>query len=134
MPAGYSFRPRLRPWALALVACAALVALGNWQMRRAQEKRVLGEEREQALRAPAVDVSSNAAADNALVGRRVAARGRLLAERTVYLDNKIHAGRPGYEVITPLEISGGSRCVLVNRGWIAGGPSRDVLPEVATPA
>src|SRR4051794_8532405 len=117
MPAGYSFRPRLRPWALALVACAAFVALGNWQMRRADEKRVLGEEHEQALRAPAIEVSANAAADNELIGRRVAARGRLLAERTVYLDNKIHGGHAGYEVITPLEISGGARCVLVNRGW-----------------
>ena len=44
MLAGYSFRPRL--WALALAACAAGIALGNWQSRRADEKRALAAEQQ----------------------------------------------------------------------------------------
>src|SRR5437867_2535017 len=35
MLAGYSFRPRRWPLALAAVACGAGIALGNWQARRA---------------------------------------------------------------------------------------------------
>ncbi len=109
MAAGYSFRPRAWALALAAAACAAGIALGNWQARRAEEKRALG---------AAVE--------------RVEARGRFLPEHTVLLDNKVRNRRAGYEVVTPLRAAGGD--VLVNRGWIAAGASRDVLPEVRTPA
>lgn len=84
------------------------MALGEWQSRRAQEKR-----------AQAASV------------HRVEARGVFLAEYTVLLDNKIRQQRAGYEVVTPLKTAQGA--VLVNRGWIAAGPSRDTLPPVRTP-
>ena len=110
MPAGYSFRPRL--WALALgaAACAAGVALGNWQSGRADAKRAAAAKSE-----------------------RVVVRGEFLAERTVLLDNKLRHGRAGYEVITPLRLNASTH-VLVNRGWIEAGPSRETLPAVRTPS
>jgi surfeit locus 1 family protein len=108
MPAGYSFRPRLWALALAAVACAAGIALGNWQSRRAEEKRA----------SPP----------------RVAVEGEFVPRYTVYLDNKTRRGRTGYEVVTPLKLRGSSSHVLVNRGWIEAGKTRDALPEVATPA
>ena len=109
MPAGYSFRPRA--WALALgaAACAAGVALGIWQSHRADEKRALEEH------APPLE-----------------ARGVFLPELTVLIDNRMRHQRPGYEVVTPLRTAAGA--LLVNRGWIAAGPSRERLPEVRTPA
>jgi surfeit locus 1 family protein len=108
MPAGYSFRPRL--WALALgaAACAAGIALGNWQSRRADEKR-------EAL-------------------PRVAVEGEFVPRHTVYLDNKIRRGKAGYEIVTPLKLRGSAAHVLVNRGWIEAGRTREALPEVPTPA
>lgn len=104
MAAGYSFRPRL--WSLlpAALACAAGIALGNWQAGRAEEKRA-------ASRA-----------------ERVSVRGEFLAERTVLLENRFRHGKPGYEVISPMRREGGS-VVLVNRGWLAG-----TTPEVRTPS
>jgi surfeit locus 1 family protein len=110
MPAGYSFRPRLWAAVLAAAACAGGIALGKWQSGRAEEKRALAEHVE-----------------------RVALQGEFLPRHTVYLDNKVNHGRVGYEVITPLRLRNGSN-VLVNRGWIAAGKTRDVLPEVRTPA
>ena len=62
--------------------------------------------------------------------KRVAARGRFVDERTVYLDNKLRRGRPGYEVVTPLRLAG--MHVLVNRGWVQAGKSREALPDVPT--
>jgi len=109
MPAGYSFRPRGWGLALGAAACVAGILLGNWQARRADEKRALG-----------------------ATQQRVEVRGVFVPEQTVYLDNKVREHRAGYEVITPLRIS--QDHVLVNRGWIAAGPSRDVLPQVRTPA
>ena len=105
MLAGYSFRPRLWAIALALAACAAGIALGNWQSRRADEKRA-------------------AAAD--LAKKRVSLRGVFRPEFTVLLDNKIRHHRPGYEVVTPLRVDG--EHVLVNRGWMERGA------ELRTPA
>ena len=111
MRAGYSFRPR--PWALALAgaACAAGIALGNWQSGRADEKRAAAARLE-----------------------RVAVEGEFVPKHTVYLDNKTRRGRPGYEIVTPLRLRGSTSHVLVNRGWVAAGATRDALPEVATPA
>lgn len=133
MRAGYSFRPRAWPWVLAAIACAGGIALGNWQTRRAEEKRALGERFEQAMRAPAIEVASSQN-KNALVGKRVSARGEFVPARSVLLDNKIHRGRAGYEVVTALKLAGSAMHVLVNRGWVAAGPSRERLPEVRTPA
>jgi surfeit locus 1 family protein len=117
MLAGYSFRPRAWALATAAAACAAGIALGNWQARRADEKRALGERLEVALRAPAVELPSVSVDPKQFALRRVAARGRFVAEHTVYLYNKLRRGRVGYEVLTPLRISNSESQVLVNRGW-----------------
>ena len=110
MPAGYSFRPRAWALAAAAAACAAGIALGSWQAGRAQEKR-----------------KAEARIEH------ISVRGEFLPERTVLLDNTLRRGRPGYEVVTPLRLAGTQQMhVLVNRGWIAAGATRDALPEVKT--
>jgi surfeit locus 1 family protein len=109
MPRGYSFRPRLWALALAAAACAAGIALGNWQARRADDKRAL-----------------------AAHVQRIAVVGEFLPERTVLLDNKVRNHRAGYEVVAPLRLADGIH-VLVNRGWIEAPPRRDQLPQVVTP-
>lgn len=128
MPSGYSFRPRAWTFALAAAACAAGIALGNWQAGRAAEKRALGARLEQTLHSPPIEIGPGSLPDDKLAYKHVAARGRLIGEHTIYLDNKLRRGRPGYEVVTPLRLDGTH--VLVNRGWVAAGPSREVLPEV----
>lgn len=109
MGAGYSFRLRAWPLAAAAVACAAGIALGNWQAGRADGKRALGAQ-----------------------AQRIVVHGEFLPERTLLLDNKLRGGRVGYEVVTPLRLAEGIH-VLVNRGWVAAAPQRERLPEVATP-
>jgi surfeit locus 1 family protein len=113
MPAGYSFRPRIWAFALAAAGCAAFIALGNWQARRAEEKRALGAQSET---------------------KRMSIAGEFLPRFTVLLDNKLRKGRPGYEVLTPLRLADSKLHVLVNRGWVAAAATRAVLPEVRTPA
>jgi surfeit locus 1 family protein len=106
----FRFRP---PWwaaTFATAACAAGIALGNWQSDRAAQKRAAG-----------------------IAVQPASLRGIFEPRYTVLLDNKLHRGRPGYEIVQPLRLDGG-RYVLVNRGWIASGPSRSQLPEIRTPA
>ncbi len=107
--------------------------LGNWQVRRAEEKRALGEAFDQALRSPPIALAPGAD-PAALIHKHVAVRGRFVPEHTVLLDNKLRQGRPGYEVVTPLRLGSSESHVLIERGWIAAPPSRAVVPEVRTPA
>ena len=132
MLSGYSFRPRAWALVLAAAACAAGIALGNWQAGRAQQKRSLGVQLEQAMNSPPIEISPGKIIPDAVVYKHVAARGRFADEHTVFLDNKLRRGRPGYEVVTPLRLNGTH--VLVNRGWVAAGRSRDELPRVPAPA
>jgi surfeit locus 1 family protein len=109
MSPGLRFRP---PWwaaALAAAACAAGIGLGNWQSGRAAEKRA------------------------AAAATPVQLRGELLAKHTLFLQNRIHHGKPGYYVLQPLRGRDG-RCVLVLRGWSAVAavprtPSGEVILE-----
>jgi surfeit locus 1 family protein len=61
-------------------------------------------------------------------------QGRWLAAHTVFLDNRQMGGRPGFFVVTPLELAPGD-AVLVQRGWVPrDAEQRTRLPAVPTPA
>ena len=110
-----------------------MLALGRWQLARADEKIALLESAERARAAPAVALERVDDVERAAdAHRRVLLAGRWEDERQLLWDNRAHAGRAGYEVITPFRLDGG-RLALVNRGWIAPGPTRDVLPDVSLP-
>ena len=128
---GYSFQPRGWALATAALACVAFVSLAQWQARRAEEKRALGVAFDQAAKSAPVELTPDV---SNVIHQRVVARGAFLAERTVLLDNKLRRGRPGYEVVTPLRLGNSNTHVLVNRGWVVAAPSREVLPDITTPA
>jgi surfeit locus 1 family protein len=115
-----------------LLLLAALFArLGEWQLQRAAETRALGARFAAAAEEPALERAPDAVTD-ALRFRRVRARGHYVPERQFLLDNRIHDGAAGYEVLTPLALAGDDhRWVLVNRGWVAADGDRRVLPDVA---
>src|SRR5438045_9787761 len=110
---GYSFRPRAWALALAVLACAAFVSLGEWQSRRAEAKRAAAIELERAERAASIELTPPALDAAALVHKRVAARGVFIADRTMLLANRLRRGRPGYEVVTPIHLSRSQCHVLV---------------------
>ncbi len=129
--AGYSFRPRLWAAVLAGAACAAGIALGNWQSHRADEKRALGAQLDEEMRSSPIPLPSHVVEPHEMALKHVVATGTFVPEHTIYLDNKLHRGHLGYEVVTPLRLDG--LHVLVNRGWVAAGRTRGELPQVRTP-
>jgi len=138
MRRGYSFRPRrsLRygTLAAAALACVAFIALGNWQSRRADAKRALARELEQAAHAAPIELPAAPVDAAPLIHRRVAASGVFVPEHTVLLANRMRHSRAGYEVVTPLKLGGSSWHVLVDRGWISAPASAGATPQVRTPS
>ncbi len=118
----------------ALAAVVLTVSLGNWQLRRADEKLALQAAWDRAEQAAPLPVSG---ADVATVaGRlplRVQVRGRFLFDDEVWLDNRQMDGRAGLMLVTPLRLADGA-VVLVNRGFAARDPrDRSRLPAVVRP-
>ncbi len=127
-------RPRILPTLAAVAAVVACVAAGHWQQNRMHAKESLRAQFDAAAHLPAVDLAAlPAGADWAsLRYRPVVAAGEFVASRQILIDNKVHAGRAGYHVVTPLVLADG-RMVLVNRGWVPQGASRSALPVAAPP-
>ena len=128
------FRPRFAPTLVAIAAIATGIAAGNWQQNRMHAKEALRGQFDAASRAaPVVLASLPAAADWAsLRYRPVTATGEYVAQRQIFIDNKVAAGRAGFHVVTPL-VLGDGRVVLVNRGWVVQKASRAALPDAPPP-
>jgi surfeit locus 1 family protein len=116
------------------VAVAVFGAAGHWQQRRMHEKEGLRAQFDVAMSAAAVALAALPSDSDwsALRYRGIVATGEYDAHRQILIDNKVHGGRAGYDVVTPLKLADG-RVVLVNRGWIAQGASRLTVPDVAPP-
>jgi surfeit locus 1 family protein len=69
-----------------------------------------------------------------LLYRRVRASGEWIPEGQIYIDNRVHAGRAGFFVVTPLRLAGSADALLVNRGWVARSNDYPRAPAVAVPA
>lgn len=110
-----------------------LFGLGFWQLDREQEKRALAERFAQRQSQPAVDVAGLDRTRDDLAYLPVVLRGRYVPGQYLLQDNRIQQGRFGYEVIALFELAGKAGYALVNRGWIAGDPARQSLPEVTQP-
>jgi surfeit locus 1 family protein len=118
----------------AVVGITVTAALGRWQLQRAAQKEAIAAAIEQRQYLPELDGATFASSDaDDLLHRRVHLRGRWLPQRTVYLDNRQMFGRPGFFVMTPLELRPGL-VVLVQRGWIPRNfEDRSQLVPIQTP-
>lgn len=114
---------------LAVAGMSACAWLGVWQLDRAEQKRAL-------IAAFETGAASVAAAGESDLGawpryQSVELSGSYDPQHQILLDNMPSShGQPGYHVLTALRRQNGE-WLLVDRGWIAGGPTREQLPDVA---
>ena len=127
---GFSFHPEWRITLFCVLLIPLFVGLGFWQLQRAEEKAVLSASfevlREQPP-APLASLWSKPAA--ALAYIPVEFSGTFLRDEYILLDNRMQGGQFGYEVLAIVQLENGTG-VLINRGWLAGDPSRQSLPRV----
>lgn len=127
----WRFSPGLWPTLVTILLLGILLSLGFWQLDRAEQKRQMiaaydaqGRERSRLLLKAATRIGPE------FEFRSAQTAGRYDGAHQFLLDNRTHNGQAGYEVITPL-LTGEGGAILVDRGWIPLGESRDRLPSVA---
>lgn len=129
---GRRFRPSR--WSVLLTAAGVtlFMALGMWQLDRAAFKDSVRLKFEQRL---AMDYQALGSDDDLadVQYRKLKFNGRYEEKHHFLLDNQVHQGRAGYQVITPLYLTDSDYILLVNRGWAAWGDSRESLPQILPP-
>lgn len=124
------FKPNLFPTLVTIAFLYLLISLGQWQISRADYK----DEREQLIE-QRHDESPVALADapteqTAQLYMPVKTQGVFDDQHQIYLDNRVVNHKAGYDIYTPLKLQDGT-AILVKRGWIQQGRTRDDLPDIS---
>lgn len=128
---GYRFQPKLWALIITLIFVAVFISLGNWQLTRAEEKTNQYELLQEYAKQSAITLPGKIVRLEDYQFREIEAVGEYVNEQTIYLDNKIYKGTAGYHIITPFRIKDSDIYLAVNRGWIAGGNDRRILPAIS---
>jgi surfeit locus 1 family protein len=126
---GRVFAPSWPMTLATLVLLAVFISLGRWQWERGEAKQAVWSEFE---RKPAAKDLGTRDPDAVERFAHVRLSGRFDGAHQFLLDNRSHAGKPGYEVLTPFVRDAGER-ILVNRGWMPFTGYRERLPDVSLP-
>ena len=125
------FSPATWPTVVTLCLLGVLLALGFWQLDRAEQKRALLARYASGKGQAVLRLEPGMTRFEGLAYQRAAAGGRYDSAHQFLLDNRTHEGLAGYHVLTPLVLDGSNQAVLVDRGWVPVGASRERLPAVA---
>ena len=130
--AGRRFAPAA--WSVLLTAAgtALFVALGLWQLERAEFKDRLQAKFERRLAQDYRELAADTDLDD-IQYAKLRLEGKYVEGQHFLLDNQISRGRAGYHVLTPFVLADGERVILVDRGWAPWGDSRTTLPLVSEP-
>lgn len=131
--ASWEFNPSLWPTLATLLVLPLFLSLGFWQLDRAEQKRTLHHEFEGRQAASDINLNKENALRNnfdELLWRKVNIEGVFSTDTNVLLDNQVERGVAGYFIYTPFKLKELDAWVLVNRGWLPVGASRDNPPDI----
>lgn len=127
-------RPKLLPTIAAFALAGLTFALGQWQAGRAAHKEALHAQIQAAEHQVPIEIGTPIVDPTEIDQRRVAVTGVYAPEATIYLDNRLYHGAPGFYVLTALKVEGGP-AVVVNRGWMPVNPQgRETIVPPPTPS
>ena len=128
------FKPRLIPALATLLTVLLFVHLGNWQADKGERRAAEIQQFRERARHGAYLIGPSLLDATLVQDAPVNVRGHYLPAEQFYIDNRQEDGKPGVQLVAPLQISGSQTRVLVNRGWIAWADRRSPLPQVALPS
>jgi surfeit locus 1 family protein len=125
----FSFKPRWTTTVVVAILMAMLISLGFWQLHRFDEKHLLeakfaAGEKMAPIRLPQAQDLSH------INYEAVQLEGHFDNAHSFLLDNQFYNHQVGYQVITPFLAENNSQWVLINRGWVATGNNRKILPKI----
>ncbi len=130
---GWQFAPKLWPSVATMAVLPVLLALGFWQLDRADQKRTIHTEFLQHQADETIDLNSAHSLrvnKNEMMWRNVKASGQFKTSMQILLDNQVANSVAGYYVYTPFQLMNEYAWVLVNRGWFTAGNDRNVSPDL----
>jgi surfeit locus 1 family protein len=126
-----SFQPSIKLGIVCLILFCILVSLGIWQIARGKHKNALQQQQIQKNSTPPIELTQ--IKDPSLAKDRftkVTIPGIYINKYTFLLDNQIYQHQVGYRVITVAQSPYLPKWILVDRGWVPRGSSRETLPEL----
>lgn len=105
---------------LVIAGVVLCIRLGFWQLDRLAQRREFNARVEAQINAPVLDLNASGSQAGLfdMEYRQVAVTGIYDFSQEVILRNQVYDGQLGYQVFTPLKISGSDQAILVERGWI----------------
>ena len=128
----YQFNFKFVPTTIFLILFAGFIRLGFWQIDRADQKETLNDAYSSRQSDAYIDLNNIDDLNNAsrLLWKKVELKGIFKNEQNIILDNQIHNGAAGFNIITPFKIEGIDWVVLVNRGWHKNLNLRSLIPDI----
>ncbi len=130
--ASYHFNPAVISTLVTVALLYLMMSLGFWQLDRAEFKDILQQKitERKNLSARGIDELPQSADDRRYLPIKLS--GKYDFEHNFLLDNKTFNGRVGYHVFTPVKMTD-SKAILISRGFINLGKSRNQLPAITAP-
>ncbi|MCO8277844.1 SURF1 family protein [Actinoplanes sp. TRM 88003] len=130
--------------ALAVAAALVMVMLGNWQLRRYEERSATNDRIDAAdsiaavplasvLSRPTAPGTAGAYPGKELAWTKVTVSGQYDPSREIQARGRTVNGDVGFEIVTPLVLADGT-AVLIDRGWVPAPPGGALAAPVVPPA
>ena len=127
----FLLRPKWIAFHVLIVALVTIMLmLANWQLDRHHQRVAFNKtliERIDAPTQPIAQVLADFPAASDAEWRSVVVKGQYLQDHDLQIVNVSQGGRPGFDPVTPLQMSDG-RLILINRGFIPLGATVQEAP------
>lgn len=130
--AGFHFNPGIVSSIVTAALLYTMVSLGLWQAERADFKNTLQHNISERKNLSPAGLEELPPTNDGRRFHPVKIFGEFDEQHSFLLDNITYNGKVGYHVYTPVKINN-SRAVLVSRGFVIQGKTREHLPEVNAP-
>ena len=128
----YKFTPGLWPTLIFVLVFPLFIALGFWQLDRADQKTAYQQQYLDQRKKPPLylqEIKQSGLVDE-LTWRKVVVDDEVVLDTDILLDNKIVNGKAGYYIYKPVAVKGTNKKVLINLGWQQAELRRDTVPDL----